>query len=82
MWAKVMRRLDDAGKSGSTTANSSIRTTVVDRGPQQSGYLSSCHSNGFVVINYPPCGPHTCLQYDPLQTTRAAILNLRPTEPF
>ncbi|GFU32414.1 histone-lysine N-methyltransferase SMYD3 [Trichonephila clavipes] len=32
------------------------QNAAVDRGPQQSDFQSSCHSTGFVDINYPPCG--------------------------
>lgn len=35
MWVEAMQRLDDADKSGSITTDASVRTAVVDLGPQQ-----------------------------------------------
>ncbi|GFS72128.1 hypothetical protein TNCV_3904051 [Trichonephila clavipes] len=35
IWAEMMQRLDVAGKTSLTTADFSVRTAAVDRGPQQ-----------------------------------------------
>ncbi|GFS99885.1 hypothetical protein TNCV_1063161 [Trichonephila clavipes] len=46
-----------------------------NREGRQRNCQNNYHSTGFVIINYPPCGQHSCV-HDPPQTIKRAEFTL------
>lgn len=77
IWVEMMQRLDDAGRSLSTSAD--LITPTVDLGLQMNGKIVRLFHTLSAVINHQTRGLHTNVQPDHWKTTKRAVSALAST---